>query len=422
MPTEKLEILWPYLNGHEVGNYTICPGPVSFVENFQLRKRRRPVYKISSFKNSLVIQIWPFNFYHMTYDQLLATPQHWLFQALSGSHAYGTALPTSDRDTRGVFVLPRTEWLGLHYTPQVADERNDHIWYELGRIVELLAQNNPNALELLAMPGDCILYRHPLYEWLRPELFLSKQCLRTFAGYAQTQIRKARGLNKKILTPLPPERRGVLDFCYVTQGGGSVPLRTWLAQNDYRQEQCGLVNLPHFRDVYALYYDESGSLGFSGVVRREETANEVALSPVTPGLHPLAYLSFNKDGYQTYCKDYREYRAWVELRNEERYQNTLAHGKQYDAKNMLHTFRLLLMAGDIARQGQLVVRRPERDLLLAIRRGEFEYEDLVARAEEKLAALEKLFLQSSLPEAPDLERINEVLVAMREEWYSLTEK
>ena len=97
-----------------------------------------------------------------------------LFYCDSGSHAYGTALPVSDRDTRGVYVLPRDRFYGLDPVDQVSDERQDHTFYELGRCVSLLLENNPNMLELLAMPADCILHQHPLWERLTPSLFLSK--------------------------------------------------------------------------------------------------------------------------------------------------------------------------------------------------------------------------------------------------------
>lgn len=343
-------------------------------------------------------------------------PDHLLFHCVSGSHAYGTALPTSDRDTRGVFVLPKEQFYGLNPVDQVSDERNDHTFYELGRCVDLLLQNNPNMLELLAMPADCILHQHPLWKRLTPSLFLSKQCRRTFAGYALSQVRRARGLNKKILNPMERERKSVLDFCYVLRGQGSTPLRDWLAKKNWAQENCGLVNIPHFRDVYALYYDHHGELGFSGVIRSPES-NEVALSSVPKDREPDAVLSFNQDGYQTYCKDYRQYWEWVDQRNEARYANTLAHGKRYDAKHMMHTFRLLGMAEDIARRGEIRVRRPERDFLLRVRRGEFEYEDLVAQAEARIGAVDELFIKSNLPDRPDRKKVERVLVEMRREWY-----
>ena len=344
-----------------------------------------------------------------------------MFEATTGSRAYGTDLPTSDHDRRGVFILPKAQFYGLTDMPQVSDERNDNVYYELRRFFDLLAKNNPNMLELLAMPEDCVLHRHPLFMLIKPELFLSKLCRHTFAGYAISQIQKARGLNKKIVNPVALERKSILDFCYVVQGQGSVPLLRWLAERGLEQERCGLVNIPHFRDAYALFYDEtpegaSGAHGFRGV-QHKSTSNDVVLSSIPKGMEPIATMSFNKDGYQVYCKDYRDYWDWVEARNPERYANTVSHGKNYDAKNMLHTFRLLDMAEEIARYGEIRVRRPNRDFLLKIRAGEFEYEELLGRAEEKIGQVEGFYEVSNLPESPDMNQIEELLAEIRDAWY-----
>ena len=354
----------------------------------------------------------------LTYDALANRPAHWLFRGLSGSHAYGTALPESDRDTRGIFVLPRTRFFGLSPVTQLHDDRNDNVFYELGRAVELLSQSNPNMLELLALPADCILHQHPLFAALRLEWFLSKQCHATFAGYAATQIKKARGLNKKIRNPQPRPRKQVLDFCYVTVAGQTRAVRSWLTEQNLRAERCGLVALDHFRDTYALYYDPAGELDYRGLTHPQGGADDVRLSSVPPGKAPLTYLHFNRDGYQTHCRDHREYWSWVEKRNEVRYRNTLAHGKRYDAKNMMHTFRLLYTARDIAREGVLRVRRPEREELLAIRRGEFDYDDLLARAQVLLDELDRDFAASPLPDTPDRAAIEAALVRIRREWYA----
>lgn len=351
----------------------------------------------------------------MSIDELKS--RGWLlFDAITGSRAYGTHLPGSDHDRRGVFVLPKPMFYGLNDLPQVSDERNDQVYYELRRCFDLLAKNNPNLLELLAMPADCVVYRHPLFDRVTPELFLSKRCKQTFAGYAMSQIQKARGLNKKIVNPVAEERKSILDFCYVVEGQGSLPLSAWLSARGYDQGRCGLVNIPHFRDTYALFYDGTGLLGFRGVVQKN-SSNEVVLSAIPKGLSPAGVMSFNKDGYQVYCKDYREYWSWVEDRNPERYANTVSHGKNYDAKNMLHTFRLLDMAEEIARFGEVRVRRPNRDFLLQIRAGAFEYEELLAWANEKIARIETLFDASGLPDEPDMAKVEEVLADLRSAWY-----
>ncbi|MCU0451093.1 MAG: nucleotidyltransferase domain-containing protein [Bernardetiaceae bacterium] len=346
-----------------------------------------------------------------------------LFEAVSGSRAYGTHHPASDWDLRGVFVLPQAQLYGLHYVEQVADEKNDIIYYELGRFVELLLKNNPNILELLGMPDDCIRLCHPLFRRLRPELFLSKLCRYTFANYAHAQVQKARGLHKKVLNPVAKERKTILEFCYVLQGQGAVPLLAWLVQKGWQPAHCGLVNVPHAREVYALFYDHAAheglpGLGFNGLAP-SPAATQVSLSSVPAGLAPVAYLSVNHDGYSAYCKDYQQYWEWVEQRNPHRYASTIAHGKNYDAKNMMHVFRLLDMAEEIATEGRITVRRPNREHLLRIRAGEFEYDELLAQAEAQRQRVEKAFDRSPLPPQPDPEAVNHLLVELRQAFYSL---
>jgi hypothetical protein len=342
-----------------------------------------------------------------------------LFEAISGSRAYGTNLPHSDTDLKGVFILPEDQFFGLDYVPQVANETNDEVFYELRRFVELLLKNNPTVLELLGTPVDCVVYRHPLFEQFQARDFLSQLCRQSFAEYAVAQIRKAKGLNKKINHPEPPARKSVLDFCYVTAGAGAQPVAGWLARKSYLAGQCGLTKVPHLTDLYALFVDATPERqhGYRGLVRDADTSQDVLLSAVPKGEEPLAYLSFNRNGYSTYCRVFREYWEWVEKRNAERYQNTVQHGKSYDAKNMLHVFRLLQMAGEIAATGQLQVRRPNREFLLQIRRGEFEYDTLVAEAEQLVAQVEAAFATSALPAAPDKELAEQRLRQVRQAFY-----
>ncbi|MFD1875375.1 DNA polymerase beta superfamily protein [Hymenobacter bucti] len=344
-----------------------------------------------------------------------------IFEAISGSRAYGTNLPHSDTDLKGVFVLPEKQFLGLDYVPQVANATNDEVFYELRRFVELLLKNNPTVLELLGTPPDCIVYQHPLFDQFRPQDFLSRLCQLSFAEYAVAQIRKAKGLNKKINHPEPPGRKSVLDFCYVTVGAGAQSADVWLARQSLSANQCGLANVPHLTDLYALFIDRTPGhpLGYRGLVRDPDTSQDVQLSAVPKGEEPVAYLSFNRNGYSSYCRVFREYWEWVEKRNKERYANTVQHGKNYDAKNMLHVFRLLQMAEEIALTGQLQVRRPNREFLLQIRRGEFEYAELVAEAEQLVAQVEAAFDTSVLPATPAAEAAEETLRRVRQQFYLL---
>jgi uncharacterized protein len=338
-----------------------------------------------------------------------------LFEAVSGSKAYGLDTAGSDTDIRGVFVLPKQLYYSLDYTPQVSNESNDIVYYELKRFMELLSKNNPNILEILATPENAVLYCHPLFREIEPAMFLSKQCEKSFADYAFTQVKKAYGLEKKILNPVDKERKSVLDFCFVYSEKESMPLRRFMSANNWDQHLAGLTAIPHLRDCYNLYYNEGA--GYSGIARKDNS-NDVSLSVVEKGEKPVALLYFNKDGYSVYCKKYKEYWDWVGKRNESRYASTMQHGKNYDAKNMMHVFRLLHMAKEIATERKINVSRPDREFLLDIKNGKFEYTELLERAERLRNELPGLFEASKLPGSPDLEGINDLLFTIRDRFYN----
>lgn len=339
-----------------------------------------------------------------------------LFECISGSKAYGLDTRTSDTDIKGVFYLSREQFYGLQYTPQISNDTNDIVYYEIGRFVELLTKSNPGILELLATPADCILYKHPLMEELTIGMCLSKLCKETFAGYAQTQIQKAKGLNKKIVNPAEAKRRSVTDFCFVLQGAQSVSLQHWLMANHYVQEHCGLSAIPHTRGMFAVFYDAKNILGYNGIVR-DSTANEVCLSAIPKDVMPVGYLHFNADAYSAYCKEYRQYWDWVKRRNEQRYADNSAHGHDYDAKNMMHTFRLLQQAEEILRTGKLTIRRPNREELLAIKYGSHSHAALLQKAGEWMQKVELAFAGSALPEEPAKVLLEHTLVKIRTALY-----
>lgn len=339
-----------------------------------------------------------------------------LFESISGSKAYGLDTPESDTDLKGVFYLPKEQFYGLDYTPQISNESNDEVYYELGRFVELLAKNNPNILEVLASPEDCIIYKHPLMEKLNLDLFLSKLCKDTFAGYAVSQIKKARGYKKKIVNPMEKERKSVSDFCYILEGYSSVYLLDWLESRQLKQEFCGLSALPHCKELYALFYDKDGVLDYHGICNHPD-ANEVSVSSIPKGEKEIAYLSFNVEAYSSYCKEYREYWRWVDERNENRFSTNMNHGKNYDSKNMMHTLRLLQVAEEILRDGKLNVKRPNREELLSVKRGEKDYDLLLAEADRLVENVQKYAQTSTLQDKPDMEKVERVLVDIRKELY-----
>ncbi|VXB84322.1 Nucleotidyltransferase [Flavobacterium sp. 9AF] len=339
-----------------------------------------------------------------------------LFEVISGSKSFGLDTPSSDTDIKGVFYLPKEQFYGFEYIPQISNETNDEVYYEIGRFVELLLKNNPNILEVLATSNDCILYKHPLMDYLKLEDFISKLCKDSFAGYAQTQIKKARGLKKKIVNPIEKERKNLLHFCSILQGYNTISLLDWLNQNNFSQEHCGLINIPHAKGMFALFYDENNVLGYKGIIKNEKS-NEVSVSSIPKGEKEQAYLYCNLDGYSKYCKEYTEYWEWIEKRNEERFNTNQQHGKNYDSKNMMHTIRLLQSAYQIITTRTLITKVNNREELLSIKKGEIEYDNLLQKADNLIQSIEEAYLVSTLPELPNYDKALHNLITIREILY-----
>jgi len=347
-----------------------------------------------------------------------------IFEAIMGSHAYGTVLPTSDKDIRGVWMQPLEEILQYGYAEQVADEKNDIVYYELRRFISLLRDNNPNIVEILFAPTDCVLKTSPEWEILKScdKKFLTQKCRWTFAGYAIDQIKKARGYNKKMnWEEAQMVRKGVLDFCYILDDGGSTTLHDWLIRYNssridlFDQRDFSLAAIDHAKDVYAMYQVPGG------IVSDVNVANDVQLCSIPKGQLPVAYLTFNKDAYSTHCTRYKEYQTWLKERNEDRVKMNKAHGKNYDSKNMMHTFRLLKVAIEIAKTGNLNVRRsPEEiEVLMKIRHGEYEYDDLLREAEEMITKLDEEYDRSALKDSVDEYYATSILLEMRKKRYGI---
>ena len=357
-----------------------------------------------------------------------------IFKAIVGSQAYGTSTPESDTDHKGIFMQPIDELITFGYKEQI-NVTKDECYYEVRRFLELLSVGNPTALELLYSPEDCIVERTKQFDLLiqHRDKFLTNKCLTSFGNYAIAQIKKAKGLDKKMnWEKTRIERKTPLDFVYAYENGKTMPIEQWLKEKGLNQKWCGLVALNHFKDCYALYHDHYAQiaeetlqypelinknykkhipLGYHGIVL--DDSNDIRLSSVPKGLEPVAIINFNKDAYSNHCRDFKDYNDWIKNRNTQRYVDIAGHGQSIDGKNLLHTRRLLDTAIEIATQKTINVRRPNADYLLSIRRGEVPLNEIIEQAEKDIVGLEELFANSGLPKDVDKDFVNDLLLQIR---------
>lgn len=344
---------------------------------------------------------------------MISASEKILFKAITGSRSFGTNIPTSDIDYKGVFIEPIDNIITLfNYRDEIRINK-DESYFEISKFLKLLIEQSPNALELLYSPDDCILKIDPEFKLLidNRHKFLTKKCRYSFGGYATQQIRKAVGLNKKMNWENErTERKSPIDFVYVYISGKTLLLKDWLEKNGLIQEKCGLVNLNHFRDCYSLYYDEK-NFGYRGISFGD--SNEVHLSNIPKGEHPIAIISYNRNAYSVHCREYKDYMNWLNNRNTSRYIETKKHDQKIDGKNLMHCRRLIDVAFEIAKEGFINVRRPNVDYLLSIRRGEIDLNKFIIEAEEDIKKIDEAFSNCNLPDEVDVNFANKLLLEIR---------
>jgi hypothetical protein len=96
---------------------------------------------------------------------------------------------------------------------------------------------------MINVPEECIIYKHPVLDELfeNRDKFLTKKCKHSFGGYAVQQIKKAKGLDKKMNWEKGRVvRKTPIDFCYVYLGNEqTIPLRNWLEIKGSRDNVAG---------------------------------------------------------------------------------------------------------------------------------------------------------------------------------------
>lgn len=98
------------------------------------------------------------------YDFLRENPHlgsNIMFLTLGGSHAYGTNVPGSDVDVRGVTGDSKYDLLGFGTFEQVVEQSTDTTIYGFRKLVSLLINCNPNVIEMLGSKPDNYLMVSP---------------------------------------------------------------------------------------------------------------------------------------------------------------------------------------------------------------------------------------------------------------------
>lgn len=258
-----------------------------------------------------------------------------IFEGITGSHLYGTSLPSSDKDIRGVFIPTEEFYFGfLENVEQIEFKEPDVTYWEIQKFFKLCLDNNPNILELLFIPHEFTIIPET-NEWIdildNKNLFLSSKAKHTFSGYAISQLHRIKQHREWLLNPpgKQPERK---DF--------------------------GLPNTNVIIRDQINAYDELIAKG------------------------EILELSFNalevlqrEKAYINAAKYWTNYKEWERNRNPQRAESERKFG--YDTKHASHLFRLLGEGKELLTTGHITFPRPDAENLLTIRYGKYSYDELI---------------------------------------------
>lgn len=130
---------------------------------------------------------------------------------------------------------------------------------------------------------------------------------------------------------------------------------------------------------------------------------------------------YNGNGYQLHCRKYKEYEEWKNNRNKARYESNLEGERsgnadlKYDSKNMMHCFRLMAMAKEIAEGKGVLLDRTDidRDFLLDVRNRKYGYSDLNKMMLDLKMEMDQAIENSTIRESIDADMVNKILLYIR---------
>lgn len=295
-----------------------------------------------------------------------------------GSHAYGLSTPESDLDIKGVCIKPKDCYFGFtkkfeqHEKMASKGGGVDSVVYSLDKFADLASASNPSIIEVLWVdPSD---YRKVTKAGERllslRQAFLSRKAKHTFSGYAHAQLQRIKTHRHWLLHPAdkPPERKayGLSDTTVVSKSElGAFQSLAEREPEDY---------LP--ADIVTLF------------VRERE--------------------------WRAAMRHHQQYLEWKSSRNPRRAELEAKYG--YDCKHGSHLIRLYRMCLEILQTGKVVVRRPDRDELLAIKNGGRSYDSLLEEAEQLEAKCVAAYDTSPLPREPNRAELDREIVSITDEY------
>jgi hypothetical protein len=174
------------------------------------------------------------------------------------------------------------------------------------------------------------------------------------------------------------------------------------------------AKLEHVPDTYRLYRYESEARGvFRGDVLVCESIPE--RDEVS---HFAGLLIFKEQSWKQALTEHQNYWGWRKNRNDARWEQQETGQLDFDAKNMMHTIRLLMSGRSILERGEPVVRFEGQslNLLMDIRAGKMNFDQIMDVANGLMSDCDRLKLSANLPRKCDTASADALLLELTEEW------
>jgi hypothetical protein len=285
------------------------------------------------------------------------------------------------------YYLGLSEW-GSRGTKEYKEGKWDCVFYEIRKAVSLLLQGNPNIMSMLWLrPEDRLMKDWPigtLFE--HRDAFVGKHVYNAFAGYAHAQLEKMESRD-------PAQLREYIAVTNELKYRGSHP-------NHKGEVFPRPVPFPNASD---------GAID-GGDLACMVAANERCMT----GEEKNAY-NTSVDKLLAKLASYHKKGENIGYMGDKRKQLVVQHG--YDAKNAAHCIRLLKMCIEFLDTGTMTVYRiHDREQLLSIKKGEWSLEQVKQYATDLFNDAKAARDRSTLPEKPDRDRIERVLVSILTEY------
>jgi hypothetical protein len=346
-------------------------------------------------------------------DQRKVLERNKIVEMYAGSRAYGTSLPTSDIDIRGIFVGdPVSIRTPFFHVDEVELPENDIKFFELNKFIKLAVDQNPNVVELLWTAGQDLIVSSPAYEMLRQARgsLMTKKIAFSTTGYALAQLKRIKGHNKWINSPQPEQEPEQLDFVSVVYNFTGD--RTWnkvVPFANFSALELGDRHFALYKDTGNSWRDRRGNPTTREKQYFDDMRSSTILKKITgKGRTPDIVVKVNFSQFDEAHTNWENYWEWKKKRNVTR--SALEEQFGYDTKHAMHLVRLLRMGHEALTEGVIRVRRPDAQELLSIRAGAWTYEQVVEYAEHMNAEVDKALKTSQLRKDVDLIQVTKLIM------------